>query len=229
MKKKLESQLVSIAHKILRLKGREDIIALQEEAKKVYEQLTILRFVEEHFGDLKPLVGKSEVISKFEELANKVMDSNKRVPENNPHEEDIIIPVMDTIKDMVAEMPREESLQDILSDILPEPTFVKRESQIITPDFTKRDTITETKTRSLNDTLNQSLNIGLNDRIAFVKHLFNESMEDYNRVISQLNTKQNLEEALTFINTMVKPDYNHWQNKDIYEERFLEIVQNKFS
>lgn len=50
MKKKLESDLISIAHRILKLKGKEDINALQQEVKVLYERLTILKFVEEHFG-----------------------------------------------------------------------------------------------------------------------------------------------------------------------------------
>ena len=42
--------------------------------------------------------------------------------------------------------------------------------------------------KSLNDKFLGDIKIGLNDRIAFVKHLFDESQEDFNRVISQLNT-----------------------------------------
>ncbi|NER14274.1 hypothetical protein GWK08_12545 [Leptobacterium flavescens] len=228
MKKKLESELVSIAHRILKLKGKEDVIALHAEAKAVYEQLTILKFVEEYFGELKPFVGKSDVVSKFEQLANKVLENNKQVPENNPHEEDIIIPVMDTIKDMVAEMPKEESLEELLSDVLPEPTFVKNDVNVVTPNIKEEKASAQAQNKSLNDTLKSGISIGLNDRLAFVKHLFNGSTEDFNRVISQLNTVENHEEAVQFINEMVKPDYGNWEGKESYEERFLELVEHRF-
>ena len=48
MKKKLEAELISIAHRVLKLKNRSETIKLQEEARKLYEQLTILRFYEEN-------------------------------------------------------------------------------------------------------------------------------------------------------------------------------------
>ncbi|WP_340076934.1 hypothetical protein [Leptobacterium sp. I13] len=216
MKKKLESELVSIAHRILKLKGKEDIVALQKEAKNVYEQLTILKFVEEHFGSLKPLVGKSEVVAKFEELAASVLDENKRVPESNPHEEDIVTPLMDTIKDMVAEMPKEDSLDDLLADYKIEPQFVEKEK-------------VASKPISVQQKLKKGISIDLNDRIAFVKHLFNGSTEDFNRVVSQLNTIDNEKEALHFINDMIKPDYGNWKGKETYEQRLVELIQYKFN
>ena len=43
--------------------------------------------------------------------------------------------------------------------------------------------------KSLNDRLaGDALKFGLNDRIGFVKDLFEGSAEDFNRVVSQLNT-----------------------------------------
>jgi len=74
----------------------------------------------------------------------------------------------------------------------------------------------------------RSLNLGLNDRIAFEKNLFGGSGEDLNRVISQLNTFDTFDEAKEFIADMVKPDYNNWQGKEEYEERFLALVEKKF-
>ena len=42
-------------------------------------------------------------------------------------------------------------------------------------------------------------------------------------------TFDNYEEAQEFIETMVKPDYNTWEGKDDYAERFLGIIEKKFS
>lgn len=74
----------------------------------------------------------------------------------------------------------------------------------------------------------RSLTLGLNDRIAFEKNLFGGSGEDLNRVISQLNTFDSFDEAKEFIADMVKPDYNNWQGKEEYEERFMALVEKKF-
>lgn len=83
--------------------------------------------------------------------------------------------------------------------------------------------------KSLNDKLSGSaLKFGLNDRIAFVKHLFNGSQEDFNRVVSQLNSFANKQEASDFLEHIVKPEYN-WKNKEEFAERFMESVENRFS
>ncbi|WP_299669935.1 hypothetical protein [uncultured Polaribacter sp.] len=84
-----------------------------------------------------------------------------------------------------------------------------------------------TQPKSLNDRLAGNIQIGLNDRIVFVKNLFDGSQEDFNRVISQLNTIKTEKEANKFINKMVKPDYN-WAEHEELETRFMEIVSRKF-
>ena len=81
--------------------------------------------------------------------------------------------------------------------------------------------------KSLNDKVRDDIQIGLNDRIAFVKNLFGGSQEDFNRVVSQLNSFKTEKEAKKFINKMVKPDYNWADNEDI-EQRFMSIVERKF-
>lgn len=84
------------------------------------------------------------------------------------------------------------------------------------------------KPRSLNDVLfTNNLQVGLNDRIAFVKHLFDGSQEDFNRVLSQLNSFKSEDEAKNFINSFVKPEYN-WEGKEEYEDRLLIIIERKF-
>ena len=83
--------------------------------------------------------------------------------------------------------------------------------------------------KSLNDQLKVGgFNIGLNDKIAFIKHLFNGKSEDYDRVLSQLNTSVSFEDAKHFIDNMVKPDYTNWADKEEFEERFMEIIEAKF-
>ena len=81
--------------------------------------------------------------------------------------------------------------------------------------------------KSLNDKLQGDIQIGLNDRIAFVKNLFGGSQEDFNRVVSQLNSFKTQKEAKKFINKMVKPDYD-WTDEEEVEERFMSIVERKF-
>ncbi len=227
MKKKLESEIKALAERILKLNRNEDVSGLQYEARKLYEKLTVLKFMEDRLGDLEIDTSKSAVADRFKDLASAVLDGNTQVPETNPHDEDIITPGIDTIKGMVAEMPHEET-SEVLSDLGSAPSYEKMEKEILSPAVKTETNTVEQKPVSLNDKLKKGITIGLNDKLAFIKHLFNGSAEDYNRVISQLNTFSKLEEASSFINNMVKPDYDHWTGKEAYVDRFLQIVESKF-
>jgi hypothetical protein len=151
-------------------------------------------------------------------------------------EEPLHEPVIEKIKDMVAEMPPEAAeIDEMIDAIQPNSTYQKNDMFDIggeyaqTPIFDPVETIVEDETpKNLNDKLKSGLKIGLNDRITFVKHLFNGSTEDYNRVLSQLSTFRTTDEAKQFVTEMVKPDYNNWEGKELQEEKFLGIIEAKF-
>lgn len=82
--------------------------------------------------------------------------------------------------------------------------------------------------KSLHDELKKnSINIGLNDRIAFVKVLFDGNQQDFNRVLSQVNSYNTLDEVRDFIDNYVRPDHN-WEDHLEYSERFVGIIESKF-
>ena len=124
---------------------------------------------------------------------------------------------------------------NLLGENYVDPVFVKPNEVSLFPTETKAEIAPEPEIEqpkpaaSLNSAFAKTIEIGLNDRIAFVNHLFGESNEDFNRVISQLNTFDTLEEAKTFLNEMVIPDYNYWVGKEDYMERFMAVVERKFS
>lgn len=232
MKKQLEAELMALAQQVLKIKGEEDVFDLHAKAQKLYEKLTLLKYVETHFGELQQNDQKQEIADRFEILANEVLRGNTDVPESNPNadEEEIMTPVMDTIKDLVGEMPEEETLEDILSEILPQPTFVKRDSEVLSPEGSNVQTaIAKGAIKPRAYRSQGEFKVGLNDKLAFIKHLFNDSNEDYIRVISQINTIDSFDNAREFIVNMVKPDYNQWEGKEAYELRFMSIVEQKFS
>ena len=83
--------------------------------------------------------------------------------------------------------------------------------------------------KSLNDRFAQKvLKFGLNDRIGFVKALFEGNQEDFNRVVSQLNTLSSYDEATAFIETYVAPEYK-WDQQEEMAERFMTAVATKFN
>ena len=322
MKKRVSAELISIAHRILKLKNHSDTIQLQQEAKNLYDQLTILRFYEENFElvkneipqevleeklEVKPIVSAEITIEVIEErkedevefMPTPVFDSSiaeERVVvaeliveddeeeeiANEPvaEEESIVTEEEEFIEDkteekfaepassVVGTQAKQISFEDMLVHDYSEMNFVKVEdvpveveianeavfepvvpieevvATEITPETEAKfespkvleqevkatfEKVQESKTSSLNDRLNKSIAFGLNDRIGFEKKLFGGSSDDFNRVISQLNTFDNFDEAQSFVQDFVKPDYNNWEGNEEFEARFMEIVEKKFS
>lgn len=245
MKKKLESELMSIAHKILKLSGKDDINKLHAEVAVLYEKLTVLKFAQENFEDHLPTIGNDSSFFDMLDTAfnNKVSDNievgNKTyVDLDDSNEEEITEPLMEKIKDIVAQMPEETQIVDaIFDEVNARMKFHKNDFEEITADFKKVPVFdkvgnikTDAEKKSLNDKLKSGgLKIGLNDKLAFIKFLFDGKHEDYHRVISQLNTTESFDEAVQFIQTQIKPEYNFWTGKEEVSERFMEVIEARFS
>lgn len=143
MKKKLESELISIAHRILKLKGREDVDRMHEEVTKLYEKLTVLKFAQENFEDDMPTIGNDSSFFGMLDTAfnNTVSDNieigNKTYVNVDEVEDDgIMEPVMDKIKNMVAHMPENlEEVDAVLETIKPTEETKTIDFESITSDF----------------------------------------------------------------------------------------------
>jgi hypothetical protein len=248
MHKKLEADLMSLAHSILKMKNKEDVFALKEKAKVIYEKLSMLAFVEEYVNSTPGLdVSKEELIEKVTQgfIAKEVVAVEEVILEEEVEVEEAVVdnlieePNEEAKGEEILEQPFDELEEIIFSENEPEPindlvkvevdktkTLEEELQDIISVDV-MADLFENAQPKSLNDKLVSSIQIGLNDRIAFVKNLFNNQQDDYNRVISQLNTFKTEKEATQFINKMVKPDYN-WSEQEELEIRFLEIITRKF-
>ena len=146
-----------------------------------------------------------------------------------PEEEDLEVPpLMDTIKNMVTEMPETESYATLFENVADTPTFITKE------EASSSETILEPKVgeeerKNINDIFAKTVSIDLNDRLSFIKHLFEEDVSAYERVLSQIVTFERWEEVELFIKQIVKPEYKNWSDKAAIEERFLTILQKNFS
>lgn len=65
MKKRLEAELISIAHRILKLKNKSEVDQLLSETRKLYETLSVLKFVEENMGIIQPKMDVAEIEEKL--------------------------------------------------------------------------------------------------------------------------------------------------------------------
>jgi hypothetical protein len=310
MKKRVEAELISIAHRILKLKNKSDVDQLYKETQKLYETLSVLKFYQDNYEVLKSEVDATELEEKLESAfeaetpqvvvtevkAELVVETEAPVVEvetlaaEDAQEEPVVTEAETEVETVVEEEVEDESeeevaeiapevaaeptpteaplftpifelaeeeaeeeapaaetaselkpdtkhiaLEDLLGENYVDPVFVKPNEVSLFPTETKEEIAPEPEIEqskpaaSLNSAFAKTIEIGLNDRIAFVNHLFGESNEDFNRVISQLNTFDTLEEAKTFLNEMVIPDYNYWVGKEDYMERFMTVVERKFS
>lgn len=307
MKKRVEAELISIAHRILKLKNKSDVDQLYKETQKLYETLSVLKFYQDNYEVLKSEVDAAELEEKletaFEAETPQVVVTEVKVETmvetelpaveeetlaaEDAQEEPVVIeaetevetfieeeveaveeviemapevaaetatteaPLFTPIFELAEEEAEEETpaaetaselkpetkhiaLEDLLGENYVDPVFVKPNEVSLFPTETKEVIVPEPEIEqpkpavSLNNAFAKTIEIGLNDRIAFVNHLFGESNEDFNRVISQLNTFDTLEEAKSFLNEMVIPDYNYWVGKEDYIERFMTVLENKF-
>ena len=327
MKKRVSAELISIAHRILKLKNHSETVQLQQEAKNLYDQLTILRFYEENFELVKNEISEEVLEAKLEgkkadifeqpipvveeiapeeevevdsEVSEPVVEEKEEetpadeekivvaeliVEDDEDEEEEVLITSMDEepieeeiieevpvaaseVSEPKAEEPAKQiSFEDLLVHDYQELDFVKVEDvpaevanaveavfeaptpvveEVIaevqpepvveTPKVLEEEVKAtfekvsqEPKISSLNDRLNKAITFGLNDRIGFEKKLFGGSSDDFNRVVSQLNTFDSFEEAKAFVDDFVKPDYNNWEGNEEFEARFMEIIEKKFS
>ena len=129
MKRKLKEELVRLCTSILASQGESEIPELYEASRQLYEKLTILKFIDEKLNDIDIDVSKNTIASKFEKMANAVMNENKMVPESNPHEEDIITPGIETIKGMISEMPGSVNVEQFFAEFVAKPSVIKNEKE----------------------------------------------------------------------------------------------------
>lgn len=244
MKKQIEIELKELAQAILNTNSSSDITILKKQAAELYEHLCVLDYFrnnksggadetpinttiseekEESTQEIKeaPIIqlDQSET-SSVAHLETKIQDAEKTILNEETHFETTVSG--EKSPDLLYE------LEELTAGFENMPEF-ERATPIENPD--KQNSLNQTITKpksSLNESLKKGINIGLNDRLAFVKHLFDNNQGDYTRVISQLNTLETSAGAKNFIDQMVKPEYNNWEGKEAYEERFINAVFTKF-
>jgi hypothetical protein len=205
------------------------------------ESLDSKSFREENwFTEPEPVPQPEHKEDLIEPLMEKIKDIVAQMPEESERIDELLDEMLpknlQTGTEEIQEKPTvkyvKNDLEEFASNYQQMPEFERKNKELFPKSVEGTEaskTMTESRARSLNDTVNKGLNIGLNDRLAFIKHLFEGQAEDYTRVLSQINTMANYEEAQNFIKGKVKPDYNYWLDKEEYSERFLNIIEKSFN
>ncbi|MCH4831014.1 MULTISPECIES: hypothetical protein [Flavobacterium] len=211
MKKKLEAELISIAHKVLQLKHKEDVRELHREAQRLYEKLSVLLFVEENFSDVQPTIGKKQIEEKLEHAFDynekiiiaqleEELDESILPIENTETENKEITPIVETIlavENFEEEITEKENTSQIIENkednsksenISMDAFFNQIHSKTVSE---KINTETEEKTKEEKITPNEI-------HTSAVKEIFPEFMSNFNEItferviekpVSNLNDK----------------------------------------
>lgn len=248
MDKDIRSELTKIATEILLLKDNVEIELLLEKVRDLYEKIIVLKNLPDDHEELLEELNTREIIEKVEPIVEESIVDNsvsEKIEEELQNENINEIPEVVDAKIEIKEEPKEhiekepEKAPASLNDLFV-PTFDSIKDDMSqkaefkdTVSLEETEKMFETKKGdsqqlSLNDKLvNSSIQIGLNDRIAFVNKLFNFSQSEFNNVLSRLNTFNNKQEALNYIQYQVKPNYN-WTGVEDLEERLIFIIERKF-
>ncbi|WP_299834897.1 hypothetical protein [uncultured Tenacibaculum sp.] len=159
MHKKLASDLTSLAHSILQMKNKDDVLALKEKAHEVYEKLALLAYVEEYINTTpQAKETKEELLEKIviieetktvEAIDEVVVDLPEEpvVKEEKVTEQEVIVveeePITEpVVEEVFVEQAIEESIEkNIKEDIVEileeveeiieeEPIFIKVEEEV---------------------------------------------------------------------------------------------------
>ncbi len=239
MHKKLDLELMSIAHEILKMKNREDVEELLSRTTELQQRLSLLSLIQRY--EAQPSVTESleelEETYDYDKLVSETVSEEEkfsREEETNSLEDTPV--VSDLFTELVIETQNiKEETEDTEVKKVEELSDFDQELQGVI-DLDVATTLLDegsvsdlNPSKSINDVVFQNqIQIGLNDRIAFVKYLFNENQEDFNRVISQLNSFKDIKEAKSFIHKVVRPDYD-WSSQEELQDRLMNLVERKFA
>ena len=140
--------------------------------------------------------------------------------ENNYYKDHTVEPLIETIKEMIPEMPENNLTSNILNDQSNDFLFEKK---------TSINRIDNQISPKLNDRFAKIFKVDVNDRSAFIQKLFDEKSDEYEKVMKKISSIQDWKSIHEFIQNGVKPNYNSWKDNLLVEKRFFTILKKQFN
>lgn len=177
---------------------------------------------------IKESVFKSENIAEnLEQKSNNQTEKQLNEPNEKDLEFSIEIkqeePFLDISKDSLksnenANNLTESKVTKTIAESIAKPT--KTLADMMEEIYKKRDVASAQHFKSIKDLKHA---ISINDKIMFIRELFNNNVDNYNYVIEQVNSCNNLDEALAILDKNVKIDSNNQALNNL-----LELVYRRF-
>jgi uncharacterized protein with von Willebrand factor type A (vWA) domain len=211
MKESLHAEIVFLANRISKMKSTSSLEKYYDLIVELFEKIILLK------NNFK--IEKSNLENQLEK--NNVHLISEQTNLIYVDDKNTVQPLMETIKEMIPEMLENKFESNILNQGPTNFSFQKKESS-----FSDIENKTSTK---LNDQFAKIFKVDVNDRSAFIKKLFDNKTDEYEKVMKKISSIHNWKLIDVFINNEVKPKYKSWKDNLKVEKRFFNIIKKQFN
>ena len=223
MTEKIKTALVQWATNIIKDQSNWDDEKTHDAIQKIYELSIFQKMLTDQEEIDQSLWERHQ--KKLDEVINSLTEgTNKEKTKDDDME---VAPMMETIKNMVTEMPEPETYEKLLESVGTPPTFMSKKNESVKNKLDTEKDISNDK-KNINDQFSKKLSVDNNERLAFIKHLFDGDRNNYERVLNQTLTLGSWSEVSNLISSKVKIEYNNWKGKEDIADRFLTVLQKSF-
>ena len=210
MKESLHTEIVSLANQISKIKINSSSDQYYNLTIKLYEKVILLKNLDFSIGE-SSLEGQ---------LKKNNLNLIKKENDIDNYDKNTVQPLIETIKEMIPEMPENNFKTNSLNEELSEYSFEKKESD--------KSNTANNQPLKLNDHFAKIFKVDVNDRTAFINKLFDDKADEYDKVMKKISDISEWKIINNFIYDEVKPRYKSWKNNLLVERRFLEIIKKQF-
>ena len=223
MTEKIKTALVQWATNIIKDQSNWDDEKTHDAIQKIYALSIFQKMLTDQEEIDQSLWERHQ--KKLDEVINSLTEgTNKEKTKDDDME---VAPMMETIKNMVTEMPEPETYEKLFESVGTPPTFMSKKNDSIRNKLDTEKDISNDK-KNINDQFSKKLSVDNNERLAFIKHLFDGDTINYERVLNQTLTLGSWSEVSNLISSKVKIEYNNWKGKEDIADRFLTVLQKSF-
>ena len=223
MTEKIKTALVQWATNIIKDQSNWDDEKTHDAIQKIYE-LSIFQKMIIDQEEIDQSLWERHQKKLDEVISSLTEDTNKEKIKDDDME---VAPMMETIKNMVTEMPEPETYEKLFESVGTPPNFMSKKNDSIRNKLDTEKDISNDK-KNINDQFSKKLSVDNNERLAFIKHLFDGDTINYERVLNQTLTLGSWSEVSNLISSKVKIEYNNWKGKEDIADRFLTVLQKSF-
>lgn len=208
MKESLHAEITSLANQISKMEINSSSDEYFNLVIQLFEKIILFKNINQ----------KSKLEDQLEK--NNLHLISEEANENNDYKDHTVEPLIETIKEMIPEMPENNLNSNILNHQSNDFLFEKK---------TSINRIDNQISPKLNDRFAKIFKVDVNDRSAFIQKLFDEKSDEYEKVMKKISSIQDWKSIHEFIQNGVKPNYNSWKDNLLVEKRFFTILKKQFN